>query len=367
MSNPIFYMPTKIIVEKNALRNHGIALSALGKKALIVTGRNSSKHNGSLKDLVELLQELGIIYFIFEEVEENPSLETVEKISIEGKNKEVDFIIGVGGGSAIDAAKAAGVLINNKEATTKELFTSPMLLSLPLVAIPTTAGTGTEATPYAIVTDHSIQTKRGIVQKVFPILSFLDASYLMNTPKEVTVNTSIDALSHLIEGYLSTNANTYSDCLAESGLKLMGQCIKLIKDDNIDFSTREKFIIASCMAGMVIAQSGTSLPHGMGYALTYNKGIPHGKANGVLLKSYMNFCQDKHKVKTIIGLLGFNTLDELGEFLVDALGEPISLTDDELYSYASSMSNNGAKLKNHPYKVTGDDILDIYRSSVLRV
>jgi alcohol dehydrogenase class IV len=366
MSNPIFYMPTKIVAEKNALKNHGIALSALGKKSLIVTGKSSSKNNGSLKDLVELLQDLGIVYYIFDEVEENPSLETVEKISTLGKDKEVDFVIGVGGGSPIDAAKAAGILINNKEATLKDLFISPMLLSIPLVAIPTTAGTGTEATPYAIITDHEMKTKRGIAQKVFPVICFLDATYLISTPKDVTINTSVDALSHLIEGYLSTNANIFSDGLAECGLKIMGQCIREIQDNNMDFSCREKLMIASCIAGIVITQSGTSLPHGMGYALTYNKGIPHGKANGILLKSYMNFCNDKYKVKTIIELLGFNTLEELGQFLCEVLGEPVALTDEELYEYASLMAGNEAKLKNHPSKVTGDDILDIYRSSIVR-
>ncbi|MEG0772880.1 iron-containing alcohol dehydrogenase family protein [Clostridium sp.] len=367
MNNPIFYMPTKIIAEKDALKNHGIAVSALGKKALIVTGKSSSKHNGSLADLVELLQEVGITYFLFDEVEENPSVETVEKISCLGRDKEVDFIIGVGGGSPIDACKAAGVLMKNIEATRKDLFASPMLLSVPIVAIPTTAGTGTEVTPYAIVTDHEVKTKRGIVQKVFPVICFLDATYLMNTPVDVTINTSVDALSHLIEGYLSANANIYSDGLAESGLKLMGQCINEVKNEKLDFETREKLLIASCIGGMVISQSGTSLPHGMGYALTYNKGVPHGKANGVFLKSYMNFCKDKLKVKTILELIGFNNLNQFGDFLMDCIGEPIAITDEEIYEYASYMASNESKLRNHPSKVTRDDILDIYRTSLIRV
>jgi len=366
MNNPIFYMPTKIIAQKNAIKNHGIAFSQLGEIALIVTGRNSSKINGSLTDLVETLQNLNISYYIYDDVEENPSLETILKISTFGKENNVEFLIGLGGGSPIDAAKAAGVLINNTDSTIDDLFISPMLKALPLVAIPTTAGTGTETTPYAIVTDHRAETKRGIVQRVFPVIAFLDANYLMKTSKDVTINTGVDALSHLIEGYLSSNANIFSDGLAENGLKLFGKCLKEINNYKIDFKTRENLMIASCIAGIVIAQAGTSLPHGMGYPLTYYKGVPHGKANGVLLKSYMNFCSDKEKVKNILNFLEFDNLDQLGDFLISVLGKPVELSDEELYKYASAMASNTAKLKNHPSEVTCDDILDIYRSSLKR-
>ncbi len=367
MKNSIFYMPTKIITEKNAIKNHSAGLCQLGKRTLIITGKNSSKNNGSLQDLVEALQSLNIFYMVFDDVEENPSLETVDKITVLGRENNIDFLIGLGGGSPIDAAKAAAVLIKNPSSSIEDLTLSPMLASLPLVAIPTTAGTGTEVTPYAILTNHKLQTKHGIAQKVFPILAFLDASYLMSTPKDVTINTAVDALCHLIEGYLSANANIISDGLAEKGLKLFGECINELEKDVLDFNIRETLLLTSSIAGIVITQAGTSLPHGMGYALTYNKGIPHGKATGVFLKAYMNFCSDKAKVKNILNLLNFNTLDDFGDFLQRALGEPIALSDEELYNFASAMSNNNAKLKSHPSPVTADDILDIYRSSLGKI
>jgi alcohol dehydrogenase class IV len=367
MNNPIFYMPTKIICEEKAIKNHRNTLCEMGNKALIVTGYNSSKINGSLEDITSSLKALNIDYLIFDKVEENPTLDTVEKITVIGRENGVDFIIGVGGGSPIDAAKAAAVLINNKEANLNDLFTCPMLTALPVVAIPTTAGTGTEATPYAILTDHNLQTKRGIAQKVFPLISFLDPTYLMNTPKAVTINTAVDALSHLIEGYLSTNSNLYSDGLAENGLNIFGECIKNISENNISIDIRKKLLISSCIAGIVISQAGTSLPHGMGYALTYYKNVPHGKANGILLESYLNFCEDKEKVKSIINYLGFNSLETLGAFLTNVLGEPVELTDEEMVSYAEAMASNEAKLKNHPSPVTYEDILDIYKNSLKRI
>ncbi|EQB87606.1 alcohol dehydrogenase [Clostridium punense] len=367
MNNSIFYMPTKIIMEKQVIKNHSSALCQLGKRTLIVTGKTSSKKNGSLQDLVEVLQELNITYLIFDDVEENPSFETVEKISALGRENHIDFLIGLGGGSPIDAAKAAAVLIKNASSTIEDLTLAPMLGALPLVAIPTTAGTGTEVTPYAILTNHKLQTKHGISQKVFPILALLDPSYLMDTPKEVTINTAIDALCHLIEGYLSASTNIFSDGLAEKGLKLFGECINKIEKDTLEFNIRETLLIVSSIAGIVITQAGTSLPHGMGYALTYNKGVPHGKATGVFLKSYMNFCSDKAKVRNILTLLNFDSLDDFGIYLQRVLGEPIALSDEELYNFAAAMSNNKAKLKNHPAEVTADDILDIYRSSLGRI
>jgi len=155
-------------------------------------------------------------------------------------HQKSNFIIGIGGGSPIDAAKAAGVLINNPNATRYNLFDSPHFKSIPVIAIPTTAGTGTETTPYSIVTDNELQTKHGICQRIFPEIALLDVKYLMFLPEKITINTTIDALSHLIEGYLSSKANIVSDALAEKGLKLFGECLNMIKEKDFTFIVREK-------------------------------------------------------------------------------------------------------------------------------
>lgn len=361
--NSIFFAPTKIIYGKNSINKHKDKLK-LGSKALIVTGKNSSKFNGSLDDVENSLKELKVPYVIFNEVEENPSLETIEKIATLGKKENIDFLIGIGGGSPLDASKAAGILIKNPNLTINALSSNENFLSFPIVAIPTTAGTGSEVTPYSIVTDNNLKTKRSIPQKIFPEIAFLDATYLMNTPKNITRNTAIDALSHLIEGYLSANSNIFSDMLAEKALEDFSNCKKSLLEDNISFEIREKLLICSTIAGIVISQSGTSLPHGMGYALTYFKNIPHGKANGVLLKSYLDFCQDKTKVNKILSLLQFNNTEDLGIFLEKLLGEKITLTKTEILEYSKSMAENKNKLKNHPFKVAEKDIIKIYTESV---
>ncbi len=367
MSNSIFFMPTKIICEKNALKNHGAIMKELGSTALIVTGKTSSKNNGSLDDVLNTLKINNISYVIFDEVEENPSTETVKKLALLGKSNKVDFVIGIGGGSPIDAAKAGAVLIKNPDCSIDNLLTQGELTAIPLIAVPTTAGTGTETTPYSIVTDHSVKNKRAIPQKVFPLVSFVDATYLMHTPHHVTINTAIDALSHLIEGYLSTNSNIFSNCLAESGLKLFSHCMSALLQQDFPFEIREKLMVSSTIAGMVIAQSGTSLPHGMGYPLTYYKNVPHGMANGVLLGEYMELYKlnDKAKIDVILSILDMKSIEEFKGFIDKLINKDIiKISHDEILEYSKAMANNEAKLKNHPWKVKLDDIIRIYTNSL---
>jgi len=359
-----YYMPTKILLGEDVILKNSNLFNNYGEKALIITGKTSSLINGSLKNVTNALKKEGIVYDIFNSVEENPSIETVENIAELGRAQKPNFIIGIGGGSPIDASKAAGVLINNPTATRYNLFDSPHLKSIPVIAIPTTAGTGTETTPYAIVTDNEIQTKRGICQRIFPEYALLDVKYLMFLPDRITINTSIDALSHLIEGYLSKNANVLSDALAEKGLKLFGECLNMIKEKDFTYIVREKLMLASTIAGMVISQTGTSLPHAMGYALTYFHNIPHGKANGVLLKSYLEFCKDENKVRKILYLLTLENLDELGNFLTAMFGYVNTVSYEEICSYAGIMALNKDKLKNHPTPVNREDILKIYKDSL---
>lgn len=359
------FMPTKILCGKNIIRKNSFLLKDYGKKAFIITGKNSSKKNGSLDDIINALNENNIEHYIFDGVEENPSIETVNTAAKIGINENVDFIIGIGGGSPIDASKAIGILINNPEYTAEQLFSVPCLKSLPLVAIPTTAGTGTEVTPYAILTDHKARTKRNFGQNVFPEIALLDPSYLIDTPDNITINTAVDALSHLIEGYISVNSNILSDSAAEKGLSLFCECMEALKTKDFTFEIREKLLLVSTLGGITIAQSGTSLPHGMGYPLTYHNNIPHGKANGLLLKSYLEFCGNIPEVKMILSILELSTLDEFGQFLKQLLSRDYTISEDEIQRYTKSMINNTAKLKNHPSEVNEKDIYEMYITSLL--
>lgn len=354
-------MPTKMFVGSNCLIKNSGLLRKYGKFCLIVTGAHSSKINGSLEDTITALEKEDIKYRIFDEVEENPSLETVERAFQECAGCTVDFIIAVGGGSAIDAAKALSLLFKNN-ISAREVLTLKNLKGIPLIAIPTTSGTGSETTPYSVLTDHLEQTKKNIGQVIFPEIAFLDARYTINSPFSITAATAVDAFTHLAEGYLNRNANILSDTLAEKGFTLFGECLKPLKDKCLTLEHREKLLLASTIAGMVISQTGTGLPHGMGYPLTYYKKLPHGTANGILYVGYLNVFRNKEKIMKMLGFIGLESIEDLGRIFKDILDCHLTLTEEEIHTYAEQIIANDQKMKNHPEKVTREDILSIYRS-----
>lgn len=359
-----YYMPTKILGGKNIILEKAEEFKLLGKKALIVTGKISSKKNGSLNDVLKALEKCLIEYVLFDEIEENPSLETIDKATEIGRKNNIDFIIGIGGGSPIDASKVIGILIKNPDVPSEEIFMRKNLESINIAAVPTTSGTGTETTPYAIVTVHKEKTKKNFGQKVFPKVSFLDPSYSMNMPLAVTVSTAVDALSHLVEGYLNSNANILTDAIAESGLRLWGECIVELLAGELSFSTREKLMYASTIAGILIAQIGTSIPHGMGYPLTYYKGLPHGIANGVLYVEYLRSFKNRERVEKLPFLLGLESYQSMEDILRTFTKVDLKLSHEEIHEFSKSIAENKAKLQNHPESITYEELYEIYKNSL---
>lgn len=358
----IYFMPTKIIMGKDAIRKNSENFR-WGNKALIVTGKSSSKKNGSLADIEAALGQEDINYVVFDEIEENPSLETIEKARQFGVSHGIDFIIGVGGGSPLDAAKAIGVMINNPELTIDSLI-GGNLQSIPIIAVPTTAGTGSETTQYAILTNHKAQTKMNIRHSIFAKVAFLDATYMINMPADITIHTAIDAFTHLVESYLSTKSDTLSDLIAEQGIRIWGECIDSLLSGYFTYETREKLMLASTLGGVAIANTETSLPHGMGYPLTYYKNVPHGLANGMLYIHYLRVFKDRSKVDKIHKLLGLNSHIELEKILTILCTHPIQITEEEIKKYTHNICSNEAKLKNHPEEVGYEEIYNIYKRSL---
>ena len=270
-------------IEYNAVRNHAKELASLGKCALIVTGRHSAKKNGSLDDVTEALESNGRSFVIFDQVEENPSVETVMAARDFGVSKGADFVIGIGGGSPMDAAKAIAVMIKNAESPWELLYEEKQTGGVPVACVPTTCGTGSEVTAVAVLTRHDKRTKITAKQKLFPELSLVDPKYISDASPEMIRNTSIDAMGHMLESYINNNATEKSREYAIRGLKVWASvkdCLSngLPSDAEAKKKVLHDLVKASNLGGYAIVQPGTSLPHGMSYELTYEKHVPHGMA-----------------------------------------------------------------------------------------
>ena len=283
----LLFMPTLVYSEENCVKNHFKDIALIGEKAMIITGKHSSRSNGSLSDVTEILEKENISYIIFDDIEENPSVETVMKARELGIREQVDFVIGIGGGSPLDASKAIALMIANPDVTEEVLYQSNPLPYLPVVCIPTTCGTGSEVTPYAILTLHKQRTKKSISHKIYPTLALLDARYLKTASRNCLVNTSVDALAHLVESYLNANSNALNRIYSEQGLRVWAEFKDDLKNDRLTGEDYEKMLRASMIAGMAITHTGTSLPHGLSYPVTYELGVPHGKAVGMFLGGYL--------------------------------------------------------------------------------
>ena len=361
-----FYIPTKVFIEEDCVARHKNILSQYGKRALIVTGRHSSRVNGSLDDVTGALEEASIPYDIFSEVEENPSVETIEKAADLGKKFQADFVIGIGGGSPLDASKAIALMINNPELTGQDLRIKKDLQALPVIAVPTTCGTGSEVTGVSVLTYHQEKTKGSIPYRIYPEAALVDGKYLLAAKKSIIVSTSIDALAHSLESFLHAKADSYNRMFSSYGLKLWGQIKDLpASPDPLNPEAARQLMMVSTVAGMAIAHTGTSLPHAMSYRVTYKLGLPHGRACGLFLAAYLREYAKNNAdlVDQALSLLGFNDLASFDSCLRALMG-PVSITEDDLISFTDTfLEKDSSKLGTYPFPIDRSAVEEIFRSS----
>lgn len=346
-----FYMPVKVYEEENCVENHAKELAKCGKTALIMTGKHSARKNGALADVQNALEAEGVYWILFDEVEENPSVDTVMKAREAGLCGQADFVIGIGGGSAMDAAKAAALMMRHREGGADYLYEKGAdSAALPVAAVPTTCGTGSEVTAVSVLTRRDKGTKGSIPHRIFPTLALLDAKYLASAPRSVLCNTAVDAFAHLAESYTNTNATDYSRMCAAAGLQMWKKSREVLtgkrKPEREDY---RNLLNASTMAGMAICHTGTSLPHGLSYPLTCELNLPHGVAVGYFLGGYLREAEEADR-RCVLETAGFCSVEEFEVFFrkVCRCGE---IPESLLERTVGDLLKNEAKLKNCPYRV----------------
>jgi alcohol dehydrogenase class IV len=365
-----YFMPTKVVGGENCIFENRALFKETGKKALIVTGRQSAKKNGSCDDAVKALEANGQAYAIFDRVTANPGATSAFDAAETAKREACDFVIALGGGSAMDLGKAAAALAVNA-LPTDALFTTPFDKALPMIAVPTTAGTGSEVTQYAILTNDAAKSKTSLSSPLlFPRLAFLDARYLLTLSRNTLVNTALDALSHAVEGMLGVRASLFTDAAAKSGIRIFAECLPALKSGGVeDPAVREKLLFAAALDGMVIANTGTIVVHAMGYSLTYFRNVDHGRANGLLLGAYLRFVQGKEKAAgtnrtgEILAALGMESLDEFDAAIDGLLGAREKITAAEIEQYAET-AVHAKHIANGIIKPEKADLIEVLTKSL---
>ncbi len=369
-----FYQPTQIVFGEGVFNELGDYVAGFGRRCLLVTGRYFALKYGYVDKIKDMLGRHGIDAAHFGLVEPNPSYETVKKGVKVACNFDIDFVVAFGGGSVIDAGKAIALLATLGGDVEDYLYPKTVdgYEIMPVVAVPTTCGTGSEVTKYSLLTDVKAGKKRVIAgSSIIPRLSVLDPDLLETLPSEMVAYTGFDALSHALESYFSCSSTLISDMFAVESIKTALRSLENAYRG--DRRAKARMLYASMLAGMAINITGTILVHALGYPLTTKYGVHHGLANAVFLAEVLKYILPtvKGRAEELCSELGFSNWRELVERIVilqDKVGVPSRLSSlgikafpEEIAREALSYSRN---IENSPVKPGLEELVEICRRAL---
>lgn len=362
-----FHLPTKILFGRGRVRDIGSQIPDEARRVLVVTDRGVATRTPALDAVRRGLE--GRDVRVFDGVEENPSLATVEAGTKKARDLGAQFLVGLGGGSPMDVAKGIALAAVHDGSLPGLLAGDrPSRPALPVVAVPTTSGTGSEVTPYAVFTDPQAGNKVGYGHpSIFPAVAIVDPDLAAGMPESVALNTGLDALAHAVEAYLSTIASPLSDVLAleaaKAALTHLAPAVRKVPE-SID-----RMAYAAMLAGAAITHGSTILPHIMGYPLTVFHGVPHGRASAILLAPVLEFLRRAGRVpdriRTIDGLFApqGGIPAYLGGLGVSARLSDYGVREDEILAFAHKTIVKG-DVRITPAEVTAADLTGIYLSAL---
>lgn len=377
-----FSVPQEIIVGKGSLARLPEAAEKLGgKHGFIISGPHLNKM-GIVASCSESLENAGIKVDAYTETEGNPSVETVEKAAAAFCKSGADFIIALGGGSPMDVAKAVGVVARYGGSITEYEGGGRVQGDIiPLIAIPTTAGTGSEVTAFSVITDHSRNYKLTVFSyKLIPAYAILDPELLTTAPVSVAAACGIDAMVHALEAYISKDASPFSDAMAEKALELIGKNIRRYVADRTDIEAAEAMITGSLFAGIAFSWARLGDVHAMSHPVSAYFDVPHGVANAILLPTIVeyNALADRGKYLKLFNYISLTPASE-AEFepfmLVDLLTElneqlgipgslgEVGVTADKFDAMADDAMKSG-NIAVNPRSTTKKDVLSLYEKAL---
>lgn len=376
MSLNVFRVPQEIISGAGALEH----LSTLeGKRATLVTGGSSMKRFGFLDEAKKQLEKAGMEVSIVDGVEPNPSIETVIRGGKEMTEFNPDWIIAIGGGSALDAAKVMWVYYEYPDTKFEDLvaFKFPKLRTkAKLIAAPSTSGTASEITAFTVITDTKNHIKYPLVSsEIIPDIALLDAALPAKMPPHITANTGMDVMTHAIEAYVSTAATSFTDPLAMEAIKLVYKQIPTAYAEGENMKAREDMHNASALAGMSFSNASLGLVHSLAHKIGGELGITHGLANAILLPYIVEYSMKvTDEFAEIEKQLEIDDLVEELKSLNKKVGIPTSLKEiteveiieEKFIEILDRMSKNTFEdpcTLTNPRVTSPEDVNEIYKSA----
>ena len=368
-----YNLPVNLLFGRGKSNRIGIEVAKYGKKALIVTGRSSTKKSGLLDKTVDLLKEAKVEYEIFDKVEQNPLTTTVYEGVDVIKETGCDVVLGLGGGSIMDAAKSIAFSAKNPGDISEYIFGMKQGSEvLPIVLVPTTCGTGSEGNCFSVLTNPETKDKKSLrTNAIIAKASIIDPELMTTMPKNVLASVGFDALAHNMEAYVSKAGQPLSDIESFYGIKSLAENLPKVYNDPTNLEAWDKVTLASTLGGMVINVAGVTAPHGMEHPVSGLHDVVHGKGLAALTpiiveKSWESDIEKYNDISKLIGgSSAKNCADAIRSFLEKinlnvTLGELGVKEKDVEWMSENCMKVSKPSIINHPREFTLEEIKNIY-------
>ena len=368
-----YNLPVNLLFGRGRSEEIGKEVAKYGNKVLIVTGKRSTKKSGLLDKVKDLLSEEKIQYEIFDKVEQNPLTTTVYKGANIIKETGCNVVLGIGGGSILDAAKSIAFMAKNPGDLSDYIFGIKQgIEALPLVLVPTTCGTGSEGNCFSVITNPETKDKKSLrTNLIIAKSSIIDPKLMMTMPKKIIASVGFDALCHNMEAYLSTIGQPLTDMQSYYGIKLLAENLTKVYDDPEDLEAFENVTLASTLGGMVIGIAGVVAPHGMEHPVSGLYDVVHGRGLAALTPEIIDksWRYDSKKFSDISKLLGGTGAEDCADSIRELLrkinlnvklGELGVLEKDVDWMAENCMKVSRPSIDNHPKVFSLEEIKEIY-------
>ncbi len=294
MKSFTYHQPTEIRFGRGRIQEVGQAVARFGRRALVVTVPETAEFGGLFGRVKDLVRDAGVEVAHFDGVIPNPTTDVVSRGARVARDFQADVVLGVGGGSSMDTAKAVAVAATHAGTVWDYLFfrpDQPTEKTLPVVAVSTTSGTGSHVTQVAVVTNPAEKNKSALFHSLlYPRASLVDPDLMLSVPGPVTASTGFDVFAHAFESYINPNGSPYTDMMALEALSLVAKALPAAVKNGRDIEARERMAWADTLAGLCIANAGVTLPHGIGMAVGgIYPHVAHGEALAAVYPAILRY------------------------------------------------------------------------------